>query len=235
MKTGEGKTLVATLPVLPQRARPAAACTSSPSTITWPRRDSEWMGRVYKFLGLTVGVIQHGHGRSTSGRSAYRCRHHLRHEQRIRLRLSARQHEVRCRATAFSASITSRSSTKSTRSSSTKRERRSSSPARARNRPTSTTASTRSFRSSRQRHRLQVDEKHRTVDADRRRRRARRRSCSASTICTIPAEHGDRCTTSIRRLRAHTLYKRDVEYVVKDGEVIIVDEFTGRLMPGRRW
>src|SRR5437016_6154206 len=36
-------------------------------------------------------------------------------------------------------------------------------------------------------------------------------------------------------LRAHTLYKHDVEYVVKDGEVIIVDEFTGRLMPGRRW
>jgi len=35
--------------------------------------------------------------------------------------------------------------------------------------------------------------------------------------------------------KAHTLYKRDVEYVVKDGEVIIVDEFTGRLMPGRRW
>ncbi len=36
-------------------------------------------------------------------------------------------------------------------------------------------------------------------------------------------------------LRAHTLYKRDVAYVVKDGQVIIVDEFTGRLMPGRRW
>jgi preprotein translocase subunit SecA len=36
-------------------------------------------------------------------------------------------------------------------------------------------------------------------------------------------------------LRAHHLYKRDVEYVVKDGECIIVDEFTGRLMPGRRW
>src|SRR4029077_6199641 len=36
-------------------------------------------------------------------------------------------------------------------------------------------------------------------------------------------------------LRAHTLYKRDVDYMVKDGEVIIVDEFTGRLMPGRRW
>src|SRR6202158_2205624 len=36
-------------------------------------------------------------------------------------------------------------------------------------------------------------------------------------------------------LRAHILYKNDVDYVVKDGEVIIVDEFTGRQMPGRRW
>jgi len=36
-------------------------------------------------------------------------------------------------------------------------------------------------------------------------------------------------------LRAHALYKRDVEYIVRNGEVIIVDEFTGRTMPGRRW
>ena len=36
-------------------------------------------------------------------------------------------------------------------------------------------------------------------------------------------------------LRAHHLYEKDVDYVVKDGEVVIVDEFTGRLMPGRRW
>src|SRR5664279_1570614 len=36
-------------------------------------------------------------------------------------------------------------------------------------------------------------------------------------------------------IKAHALYRRDVEYVVKDGEVLIVDEFTGRLMPGRRW
>ncbi|MFY9852919.1 MAG: preprotein translocase subunit SecA, partial [Terracidiphilus sp.] len=36
-------------------------------------------------------------------------------------------------------------------------------------------------------------------------------------------------------IKAHALYKRDVDYVVKDGEVIIVDTFTGRLMPGRRW
>ncbi len=36
-------------------------------------------------------------------------------------------------------------------------------------------------------------------------------------------------------LRAHAIYQRDVEYIIKDGEVIIVDEFTGRTMPGRRW
>ncbi|MDA7857874.1 SEC-C metal-binding domain-containing protein, partial [bacterium] len=36
-------------------------------------------------------------------------------------------------------------------------------------------------------------------------------------------------------LRAHNLFKKDVDYIVKDGEVVIVDEFTGRLMPGRRW
>src|SRR6202007_123563 len=36
-------------------------------------------------------------------------------------------------------------------------------------------------------------------------------------------------------LRAHHLYKRDVEYIVRDGQIIIIDEFTGRMMIGRRW
>jgi preprotein translocase subunit SecA len=36
-------------------------------------------------------------------------------------------------------------------------------------------------------------------------------------------------------IKAHSLYRKDVEYVIKDGEIIIVDEFTGRMMPGRRW
>ncbi|UVT15416.1 MAG: preprotein translocase subunit SecA [Nitrospira sp.] len=47
--------------------------------------------------------------------------------------------------------------------------------------------------------------------------------------------HMDMVHHVVKALQAHTLYKRDVDYVVKDGEVIIVDEFTGRLMPGRRW
>ncbi|MGQ0809595.1 MAG: preprotein translocase subunit SecA [Nitrospiraceae bacterium] len=49
------------------------------------------------------------------------------------------------------------------------------------------------------------------------------------------AAHMDLVHHVVKALQAYALYKRDVEYVVKDSEVIIVDEFTGRLMPGRRW
>jgi len=59
MKTGEGKTLVGTLPVYLERSERARVCTWLRSTITWPKRDSEWMGKLYGFLGLTVGVIVH--------------------------------------------------------------------------------------------------------------------------------------------------------------------------------
>ena len=67
------------------------------------RRDAEWMGAIYRFLGLTVGVI-HARPRRRRAPGGLRLRHHLRHEQRVRLRLPARQHEVRPRATASSAS-----------------------------------------------------------------------------------------------------------------------------------
>ncbi|MCC6934581.1 MAG: preprotein translocase subunit SecA, partial [Candidatus Yanofskybacteria bacterium] len=55
-------------------------------------------------------------------------------------------------------------------------------------------------------------------------------------IADIYAEGGTRYVHHLEQaLRAQVFYRRDKEYVVKDGEVIIVDEFTGRLMPGRRW
>ena len=65
-------------------------------------------------------------------------------------------------------------------------------------------------------------------------RRAGREAAWPSTTSTTP-----RTSTSLHHvnqaLRAHTLYKRDVNYLVEDGKVLIVDEFTGRKMPGRRW
>ena len=60
------------------------------------------------------------------------------------------------------------------------------------------------------------------------------RSCSRSRTSTTPST--SRLLHHINQaLKAHALFKRDVDYIVKDGEVIIVDEFTGRLMPGRRY
>jgi len=48
-------------------------------------------------------------------------------------------------------------------------------------------------------------------------------------------KYSDLLHAIIQSIRAHHLFKKDVDYVVKDGKVIIVDEFTGRIMPGRRW
>ncbi|HVA21521.1 MAG TPA: preprotein translocase subunit SecA [Candidatus Micrarchaeia archaeon] len=48
-------------------------------------------------------------------------------------------------------------------------------------------------------------------------------------------EHVDEAHQLNQALRAHAIYRRDVDYIVKDGEIVIVDEFTGRTMPGRRW
>ena len=90
MKTGEGKTLVSTLP-----AYLNALAGKGVHVVTvndyLAQRDAEWMGRVHRFLGLTVGVILPSRP-PRCGASRVRRRHHLRHQQRVRLRLPARQH-----------------------------------------------------------------------------------------------------------------------------------------------
>ncbi len=92
----------------------------------------------------------------------------------------------------------------------------------ARNRP-ATTSSTRSTRPSR----------------SPRAAWPRPRSCSRTAAADRAASttrRTCRCSHHVQQaLRAHALFQLDVDYVIKDGEVVIVDEFTGRLMPGRRW
>ena len=112
MKTGEGKTLVATLPVYLNALSGRGVHVVTVNDYL-AKRDSEWMGKLYTFLGLTVGVIVHDLDDRRAARSLRR-RRHLRHQQRVRLRLPARQHEVRPAATACSAGTTIPSSTKST-------------------------------------------------------------------------------------------------------------------------
>ncbi len=79
----------------------------------------------------------------------------------------------------------------------------------------------------------EVDEKRKTAAPDRGRRRQGR--AGARHREPLRARNGQLVNHLIQALKAESLYKRDVEYVVVDGEVKIVDEFTGRIMEGRRW
>ena len=103
MRTGEGKTLVATLP-----AYLNALAGNGVHIVTvndyLAQRDSDWMGRIYRFLGHDRGRQSCRRWRhSLKQRMAYRGRHHLRHQQRIRFRLPARQHgDTSCRRSAAS-------------------------------------------------------------------------------------------------------------------------------------
>ena len=131
MRTGEGKTLVATLATYLNALATAGACTSSPSTTISPGATPSGWGRVYTFLGLTVGVIVHGLD-DTRAQGGLRGRHYLRDEQRVRLRLPARQHEVRDEPDGSARAQPMPSSTRWIRSSSTRPARRSSSRGRRR-------------------------------------------------------------------------------------------------------
>jgi preprotein translocase subunit SecA len=211
-------------------------------------------GQIYRFLGLTVGVISTT-STTPSGRSPTR-RHHLRHQQRVRLRLPARQHEVRSRACVQRGHITYAivDEVDSILIDEARTPLIISGPAEESTdlyyevdriiearKPGAVTAGRRQGRGSRALEATGdyiVDEKHKTVTltesghgegrAAARASAARRANLYDPRTCRL-LHHVNQA------LRAHTLFKRDVDYIVKDGEVVIVDEFTGRLMPGRRW
>ena len=244
MKTGEGKTLVATLPVYLNALSGRGVHVVTVNDYL-AKRDSEWMGKLYGFLGLT-----RRRDRSRPRRRRAPCRlrrrRHLRHQQRIRLRLSARQHEVRpARLRAARAQLRHR------RRSRFHPHRRSPHPAHHFGRQRridrqvlqgqSHHSQARKGRRDRRRSRraqdhtgdFVVDEKHRNITVTDEGWEKVERLLGIGNIAD--PENWDLKHHVETAVKAHALYKRDVEYVVKDGEVIIVDEFTGRLMPGRRW
>ena len=114
MKTGEGKTLVATLAVYLNALEGKGVHVVTVNDYL-ARRDADWMGQIYRFLGMTVGRDRAQPLRPGAARRLRR-RHHLRHEQRVRLRLPARQHEILARRRWSSGRSISRSSTRSIRS-----------------------------------------------------------------------------------------------------------------------
>ena len=238
MKTGEGKTLVATLPVYLNALEGKGVHVVTVNDYL-ARRDAEWMGQIYRFLGLTVGVIVHGLERRRAPRRL-RLRHHLRHQQRVRLRLSARQHEVPPGGHGPAATSTTRivDEVDSILIDEARTPLIISGP---------TEDNSELY--------AKVDKLIPHLKSRRTTRRTRRPAHVTLTedgtehiekllTGVRPAEARARSTTSQnvalvhhvnQALRAHKLFARDVDYIVKDDKVVIIDEFTGRMMEGRRY
>src|SRR5213594_5262800 len=248
MKTGEGKTLVATLPAYLNALEGKGVHIVTVNDYL-ARRDAEWMGRLYKFLGLTVGVIRHGldddERRGSYGSditygtnnefgfdylrdnmkfdlAGYVQRGHnlaivdevdsiLIDEARTPLIISGPAEESTDKYYRVNAIVTK----------------------------LKPGARITGDKKAEERAELEktgdyiVDEKAKTVTLTEG-GMAHAEKLLGVTNLWDPSNM-DVLHHVNQGLRAHTLFQRDVDYVVNDGMVVIVDEFTGRLMPGRRW
>ena len=230
MKTGEGKTLVATMP-----AYLNALCGKGVHVVTvndyLARRDSEWMGKVYRFLGLTVGLIVHDL-EPEERRAAYACditygtNNELGFDY-LRDNMVIRQNNLVQRGHAFAIVdevdsilideartplIISGQGEKSTEL------------------YDKVDAVVRTMKPEIH---FEIEEKKKAVTLT---DEGARKVETAFGIENInDAENSELNHHVYCALRAHNLMKRDVDYVVQNGQVIIVDEFTGRLMIGRRY
>ena len=252
MKTGEGKTLVATLPAYLNALSGQGVHVVTVNDYL-ARRDSEWMGKIYRFLGMTVGVIQHELN-DQERQVAYGCDitygtnnefgfDYLRDNMKFELaHFVQRGHHFAIVDEVDSILID---------------EARTpliiSGPAEEstdlyyevdRIIPRLKAGEvTRGDTKGEDRDRLEAtgdyihDEKHKTVTLTES-GMAKAEELLAHRLhpgglydpANMPLLHHVN-----QGLRAHIVFKLDVDYMIKDGQVVIVDEFTGRLMPGRRW
>lgn len=251
MATGEGKTLVATMPLY-LNALEGKGCHLITVNDYLARRDMEWMGPIYESLGISVGVLQHDMP-PQERRSAYHCDitygtnnefgfDYLRDNMVIRKEDMAQRgfcygivdevdniliDEAR---TPLIISGPAEAATDMYRTANrvvpqlrakfvTEAERID-----AKNNGIDLGAGCDYL----------VDEKQRSVEL------TEEGMAKCQRILGEPNlfEDLDKVGTVhhlTQAMKAHSLFKRDVDYMVKDGQVVIVDEFTGRLMPGRRW
>jgi preprotein translocase subunit SecA len=244
MKTGEGKTLVATLPVYLNALGGRGVHVVTVNDYL-AKRDSEWMGKLYKFLGLSVGVIVHELD-DEERREAYAADvtygtnnefgfDYLRDNMKFDLRdCVQRVHnfaivdevdsilidEARTPLIISGASEESTDKYYKVNRIIPKLEKGEEVDT-APGEPKILTGD------------FVVDEKHRNITVTEEGWEKVEKLLGIGNIADPEnwalKHHVDTA------IKAHAIYRKDVEYVVKDGEVIIVDEFTGRLMPGRRW
>jgi len=254
MKTGEGKTLVATLPAYLNALEGKGVHVVTVNDYL-ARRDSEWMGRLYRFLGMSVGVIQHELN-DAERQVAYGCDitygtnnefgfDYLRDNMKFDLsQFVQRGHRFAIVDEVDSILIDEARtpliiSGPAEESTDLYYEVDRIIP------KLSAGAVTQGNVKAEDREALEltgdylVDEKHKTAQltesgmAKAEKMLAHRVVAGSSGLydpANMPLLHHIH-----QALRAHTLFKLDVHYMIKDGQVVIVDEFTGRLMPGRRW
>ena len=252
MKTGEGKTLVATL-----AAYLNALSSDGVHVVTvndyLARRDAEWMGRIYRFLGMTVGVIQHDL-KDPERQAAYAADitygtnnefgfDYLRDNMKFELSHFVQRGHGYAIVDEVDSILIDEARTPLIISGPAEQSTELYYEVDRIIPRLSAGAVTQGNVKAEDREALEetgdflTDEKHKTV------------TLTESGMAKAEKLLGHRLNPGglydpanmpllhhiNQGLRAHTLFSRDVEYMVKDGQVVIVDEFTGRLMPGRRW
>ncbi|TWG90287.1 preprotein translocase subunit SecA [Mesorhizobium sp. J18] len=235
MKTGEGKTLVATLPVYLNALTGKGVHVVTVNDYL-ARRDAEWMGRVYGFLGLSTGVIVHGLS-DEERRAAYACDvtyatnnelgfDYLRDNMKYdRAQMVQRGHAYAIVDEVDSILID---------------EARTpliiSGPLDDRSELYNTIDA---FIPGLEPSDYEVDEKQRTAifteeGTEKMENRLREAGLlkgeSLYDVENVAIVHHVN-----NALKAHRLFQRDKDYIVRNGEIVIIDEFTGRMMPGRRY
>jgi preprotein translocase subunit SecA len=252
MKTGEGKTLVATLPAYLNALEGKGVHVVTVNDYL-ARRDSEWMGRIYRFLGMSVGVVQHEMNDAerqvaynadiTYGTNNEFGFDYLRDNMKFELAHYVQRGHYFAIVDEVDSILIDEARTPLIISG----------PAEEstdlyyevdrvipRLKPG---AVIRGDTKAEEREAIEstgdyiVDEKHKTVTLTEtglaKSEEALKHRLNGGHIYDLENAHIKHHVD--QALRAHTLFHRDVDYMVKDGEVVIVDEFTGRLMPGRRW
>jgi len=241
MKTGEGKTLVATLPLYLNALLGKGAHLVTVNDYL-ARRDAEWMGKIYKALGLTVGVIQHDLG-SEERRAAYNCdiTYITNHEigfDYLRDNFSVLDVQDLVLRDLHYAIVDEVDSILVDEARvpliiSGPSEKSPETYVRVNGVIEALTPGGEDKETKETWGDYVIDEKAKNATLTEEGQHKVERMLGIDNLNDpnhIVLNHHVQAA-----LKAHAVYHRDVDYVVKDGEIIIVDEFTGRLMPGRRW
>ena len=235
MKTGEGKTLVATLPVYLNALSGRGVHVVTVNDYL-AKRDAEWMGQIYNFLGLAVGVIVHGLD-DEQRKKAYDCDitygtnnelgfDYLRDNMKYRPEDMVQRGHIYAIVDEVDSILVDEARTPLIISG----------PLDDRSEFYNTIDG---YIPQLDKTDYEVDEKQRTVTLteagmekleQRLRAAGQLKGDSLYDVENVSVVHHVN-----QALRAHKLFQRDKDYIVRNGEVVIIDEFTGRMMPGRRY